>query len=105
MRKLVFDRALLPGGWAQDVALDLKDGAILANTGHFNVEIEIPALRSMAGESREVRAFVEEFELSDGRKLFPFGGGGGGGCSNSCTNSCSAACASGCGAGGRASRA
>jgi adenosylhomocysteinase len=48
----------------------MKDGAILANTGHFNVEIDIPALRSMAGESREVRAFVEEFVLPDGRRIF-----------------------------------
>ena len=48
----------------------MKDGAILANTGHFNVEIDIPALRSMAGESREARQFVEEFELADGRKLY-----------------------------------
>ena len=34
----------------------MKDGAILANTGHFNVEIEIPALRSLAVETREARA-------------------------------------------------
>jgi adenosylhomocysteinase len=47
----------------------MKDGAILANTGHFNVEIDIPALRSM-GESREARQFVEEFSLADGRKLY-----------------------------------
>ena len=39
----------------------LKDGAILANTGHFNVEIDIPALRSLATDTREARAFVEEF--------------------------------------------
>jgi adenosylhomocysteinase len=48
----------------------MKDGAILANTGHFNVEIDIPALRSMATESREARQFVEEFALADGRLLF-----------------------------------
>jgi adenosylhomocysteinase len=48
----------------------MKDGAILANTGHFNVEIDIPALRSMATESREARQFVEEFALSDGRRLY-----------------------------------
>ena len=45
----------------------LKDGAILANTGHFNVEIDIPALRSLATDTREARAFVEEFTLADGR--------------------------------------
>ncbi len=48
----------------------MKDGAILANTGHFNVEIDIPALRSMAAETREAREFVEEFTLSDGRRLY-----------------------------------
>ena len=41
----------------------MKDGAILANTGHFNVEIEIDALRAMATETREAREFVEEFTL------------------------------------------
>src|SRR5512142_1666281 len=39
----------------------MKDGAILANTGHFNVEIDIPGLKSLANETREARAFVEEF--------------------------------------------
>jgi adenosylhomocysteinase len=48
----------------------MKDGAILANTGHFNVEIDIPALRSLASETREARAFVEEFTLADGRRLY-----------------------------------
>jgi adenosylhomocysteinase len=48
----------------------MKDGAILANTGHFNVEIEIPALRSLASETRKAREFVEEFTLSDGRRLY-----------------------------------
>src|ERR687888_527939 len=47
----------------------MKDGAILANTGHFNVEIEIPALRRMAVETRPARPFVEEFQLEDGRRL------------------------------------
>ena len=48
----------------------MKDGAILANTGHFNVEIEIPGLRAMAAETSEARAFVEEFLLEDGRRLY-----------------------------------
>jgi adenosylhomocysteinase len=48
----------------------MKDGAILANTGHFNVEIEIPALRQLAVETRQAREFVEEFELPDGRRLY-----------------------------------
>jgi adenosylhomocysteinase len=53
----------------------MKDGAILANTGHFNVEIEIPALREMAVETREARALVDEFTLSDGRHLYLIGDG------------------------------
>jgi adenosylhomocysteinase len=48
----------------------MKDGAILCNTGHFNVEIDIPALRSLAVDTREARAFVEEFTLADGRRLY-----------------------------------
>ena len=48
----------------------MKDGAILANTGHFNVEIDIPALRSLATETREVRRLVDEFTLEDGRRLY-----------------------------------
>jgi adenosylhomocysteinase len=48
----------------------MKDGAILANTGHFNVEIEIPALRQMAEETRTARPFVEEFRLGNGRRIF-----------------------------------
>jgi len=48
----------------------MKDGAILANTGHFNVEIEIPALRQLASETRKAREFVEEFELENGKRLF-----------------------------------
>jgi len=48
----------------------MKDGAILANTGHFNVEIDIPPLRAMAVETREARNLVDEFTLADGRKLY-----------------------------------
>ena len=48
----------------------MKDGAILCNTGHFNVEIDIPALRALASESRMARAFVEEFTLADGRRVY-----------------------------------
>jgi adenosylhomocysteinase len=48
----------------------MKDGAILSNTGHFNVEIEIPALRQLASETRKAREFVEEFELESGKRLF-----------------------------------
>ena len=48
----------------------MKDGAILANTGHFNVEIEIPALRSLATDTRTLRTFVDEFKLEDGRRVY-----------------------------------
>jgi adenosylhomocysteinase len=48
----------------------MRDGAILANTGHFNVEVDIPSIRKRAGKTREVRDFVEEFELSDGRRVY-----------------------------------
>jgi adenosylhomocysteinase len=48
----------------------MKDGAVLANTGHFNVEIDIPALRALASETRPLRQFVDEFQLSDGRRIY-----------------------------------
>jgi adenosylhomocysteinase len=49
---------------------DLKDGAILANTGHFNVEIDIPGLAELADSVTEVRPFVQEYALADGRKVY-----------------------------------
>jgi adenosylhomocysteinase len=48
----------------------MKDGAVLANTGHFNVEIDIPALRSLATETRTLRQLVDEFALGDGRRIY-----------------------------------
>jgi adenosylhomocysteinase len=48
----------------------MKDGAILSNTGHFNVEIAIPALRALASETRMAREFVEEFTMGDGRRIY-----------------------------------
>jgi adenosylhomocysteinase len=47
----------------------MKDGAILANSGHFNVEINLEALEEMAGEKRKVRQFVDQYLLADGRRL------------------------------------
>jgi adenosylhomocysteinase len=52
----------------------MKDGAILANAGHFNDEIELGALEKLARSRREVRRFVEEFDLGD-RKVFVLGEG------------------------------
>jgi adenosylhomocysteinase len=48
----------------------MKDGAIICNTGHFNVEIDIPALENMATSHRTVRDFMEEYSLPDGRVLY-----------------------------------
>ncbi len=53
----------------------MKDGAILANSGHFNVEINIPALEAMAVEKKLVRPFVEQYVLSDGRRIHLLGEG------------------------------
>lgn len=48
----------------------MKDGAIIANSGHFNCEINIPHLREKAASVREVRPLVEEFTLADGRQIY-----------------------------------
>jgi adenosylhomocysteinase len=48
----------------------MKSGAIVANSGHFNVEVDIPALLEMSVAKREARPFVEEFEFGDGRRIF-----------------------------------
>jgi adenosylhomocysteinase len=53
----------------------LKDGAILCNSGHFNVEIDLDALAKMATGRKVVRPFVEEFELGGGRRVFVLGEG------------------------------
>ncbi len=53
----------------------MKSGAIVANSGHFNVEINIPALEAMAVEKRQVRPFVEAYHLSDGRIIHILGQG------------------------------
>jgi len=53
----------------------MKDGAIIANSGHFNVEIDIPALERMSSGRRTVRPFVEEFRLKGGRRLYLLGEG------------------------------
>ena len=53
----------------------MKSGAVVANSGHFNVEIDIPALEKRAASRRMIREFVEEFRLKDGRTLFLLGDG------------------------------
>lgn len=53
----------------------MKDGALVANSGHFNVEINIPALEEMSQEKRLVRPFVEQYLLADGRRINLLGEG------------------------------
>jgi adenosylhomocysteinase len=53
----------------------MKDGAIVANSGHFNVEINIPALQAMAVSVQTPRPFVEQFTLADGRRISLLGEG------------------------------
>jgi adenosylhomocysteinase len=53
----------------------LKDGAILANSGHFNVEIDLPALEAGSASRRTVRPFVDEFTQKDGRRVYVLGEG------------------------------
>jgi len=50
--------------------IKMKDGAILANSGHFNVEISIPDLDSISSSKRTIRPNLEEYRLQDGRKLY-----------------------------------
>jgi adenosylhomocysteinase len=53
----------------------MKDGAIVSNSGHFNVEIDIPALEKLSSSKRTTRNFVEEYSLRDGRKINLLGEG------------------------------
>ncbi|HEX5759292.1 MAG TPA: adenosylhomocysteinase [Thermoanaerobaculia bacterium] len=53
----------------------MKDGAIVCNSGHFDVEIDLPGLRELSREDREVRPFVREFRLHGGRRVNLLGDG------------------------------
>ncbi|MCX5866193.1 MAG: adenosylhomocysteinase, partial [Proteobacteria bacterium] len=53
----------------------IKDGAIVANSGHFNVEIDIPALEKMSKRKRKLRDFLEEYTLPNGRRVYLLGEG------------------------------
>ncbi|MGH9404710.1 MAG: adenosylhomocysteinase [Terriglobia bacterium] len=53
----------------------MKSGAIVCNSGHFNVEIDIPALEKLAKSKRQTREFVDEYVLGDGRKVYLLGEG------------------------------
>jgi len=54
---------------------NMKDGAIVANSGHFNVEIDINALEKLSSSKRIVRESVEEYKLKDGKKIYLLGEG------------------------------
>lgn len=60
---------------AKEHFLLMKDGAIVCNSGHFNVEIDIPSLESLSISKRKIREFVEEYKLKDGRIIFLLGEG------------------------------
>src|SRR5690349_24271178 len=60
---------------ARDHFEKLKNGAILANSGHFNVEIDLEALSKLASSHRQTREYVEEFALRDGRRIYVLGEG------------------------------
>ena len=53
----------------------MKDGAIVCNSGHFNVELDLDALSALAVSRRPIREFVEEFQLADGRRIYVLGEG------------------------------
>lgn len=53
----------------------MKSGAIISNSGHFNVELDLDALSEMAVARRQIREFVEEYELSDERRIYVLGEG------------------------------
>jgi len=53
----------------------MKNGAVVANSGHFNVEIDIPALEKLSSSKRPTRDFVDEYVMKDGRKIYLLGEG------------------------------
>jgi adenosylhomocysteinase len=53
----------------------MKNGAVVANSGHFNVEIDIPALEKLSSSKRATREFVDEYAMKDGRKIYLLGEG------------------------------
>ena len=53
----------------------MKDGAVVANSGHFNVELDLPALEKLSVGKRQTREFVDEYTMRDGRKIYVLGEG------------------------------
>lgn len=60
---------------AHDHFANMKDGAVMCNSGHFNVEIDIPALEKLSSSKKMARPYVEEFAMKDGRKIYLLGEG------------------------------
>jgi adenosylhomocysteinase len=60
---------------AQEHFEAMNDGAVICNSGHFNVEIDIPALEKLSSGKKEARPFVDEFAMKDGRKIYLLGEG------------------------------
>jgi len=65
------DRDVVDG---EDFAV-MKDGCIVANSGHFNIEVDIPTLEAMSVEKRQPRPFVDQYILEDGRRINLLGEG------------------------------
>ena len=55
--------------------LEMKDGAIVSNSGHFNVELDLPGLTEVSTSKKQIREFVEEYTLSNGKKVYILGEG------------------------------
>ena len=55
--------------------LDMKDGAIISNSGHFNVELDLPGLQEVSTSKRKIREFVEEYTLQNGNRVYLLGEG------------------------------
>src|SRR5262249_2091364 len=53
----------------------IKDGAVICNSGHFNVEIDIPALEKLSSGAKPARPFVDEYTMKDGRRIYLLGEG------------------------------
>jgi adenosylhomocysteinase len=60
---------------AQEHFEKMKDGAVLCNSGHFNVEIDIPALEKLSSSKKIARPYVDEYAMKDGRKIYLLGEG------------------------------
>jgi adenosylhomocysteinase len=53
----------------------MKDGAVVANSGHFNVELDLEGLKKIAPKTRQIRDFVTEYKFKNGKKIFVLGEG------------------------------